>query len=76
MEDLNLGVAPYDYDKFENRKIVEFSSEKELREFMQEASRTIKLIGDDASCYFTDTCIVPTSSEPFWEIRISYLPID
>lgn len=76
LRDLGLYVAPYDYDKFCTSKILEFSSEKELREFMKEASTTIKLVGNDAANYFTDVCIIPISIEPFWAIRISYEPID
>lgn len=72
LEENELQVNQYDYDKFMDGRIVEFNTEDELCKFMKEANRTIKIIGDHKWDYVTDVSVVRNWCSNIWEIQISY----
>lgn len=72
LEENELQVSQYDYDKFMDGRIVEFNTEDELCKFMKEANRTIKIIGDHKWDYVTDVSVVRNWCSNIWEIQISY----
>lgn len=72
LEEHGLQVSKYDYDKFMDGLIVEFNTEDDLCKFMQEANRTIKIVGEHRWGYITDVDIVRNWCSNNWEIQISY----
>lgn len=72
LEEDEVQVSQYDYDKFMDGLIVEFNTEDELCKFMKEANRTIKIIGDHRWDYVTDVSIIRNWCSNIWEIQISY----
>lgn len=55
-EEVYLRIAPFDYDKFRDGRIVEFDTAEELIEFLEEAEDSIYFV-DDHNWTYIDVCV-------------------
>ena len=66
-----MQIAPFDYDKFKDGRVVEFDTTEELIEFLEEARDTIYYV-DHHDWDYIDVCIRYTNSwhDPERKLRI------